>query len=54
MDAPRFQPGQDAVVNLGTAVVPCHVFGVEPGEHARGFHDVAWVYHVIPEGAISA
>lgn len=36
-------------MHLGDATVPCHVFGVEPGENARGFHRVAWVYHVIPD-----
>jgi len=51
MTEPRFQPGQHAVVNLGGEAVPCYVFGVEPGEHARGFHGTPWVYHVIPEGA---
>jgi hypothetical protein len=48
---PLFHPGQQAVVVLGNATVPCRVFGVEPGENARGFHGVPWVYHVIPEGS---
>lgn len=48
---PRFEPGQDAVIVCGEVTVPCHVFGREPGENARGFVGVEWVYHVIPEGA---
>ena len=51
MTEPQFRPGQQAVVTLGQQDVPCRVFGYEPGEHARGFHGVEWVYHVIPEGA---
>lgn len=50
-EQPRFSPGQAAVVNLGQQDVSCRIFGYEPGENARGFHDVAWVYHVVPEGA---
>ena len=38
------------MVNLGGDNVPCRVFGVEPGSGARGFHNMPWVYHVIPRG----
>jgi len=38
------------VVNLGGIDQPCHILGREPGENARGFHGVEWVYHVVPAG----
>ncbi|NLX55711.1 MAG: hypothetical protein GXY58_11410 [Planctomycetaceae bacterium] len=51
MTEPRFRPGQQAVVSIGKQDVACRIIGYEPGENARGFHGVEWVYHVIPKGA---
>lgn len=39
------------MVSIGKQDVACRIIGYEPGENARGFHGVEWVYHVIPKGA---
>jgi hypothetical protein len=50
MNAPQFQPGQNAILTTGNDAVPVHVFGREPGEHTRRYPNAAWVYHVVPAG----
>ena len=49
---PKFELRQEVTATVGDRDVPCRVFGREPGDGARGFHDEKWVYHVFPRGCV--